>query len=268
MMKQLPAKKQNAVIGIKPLLAILVCVSLVYSACRKTENAPAPKTTQSTDVTAQTGSIALNLAQSLSGKLGGANVMGGVDSSTIINGHKIVDQSALCGFFTDSLVNYNKTSGDTTWHTGGNLKLYWNCKDGKTTGYTAYDSLNTVTTIPTGVAQHYVKQYYTITALTDNHQLIGVNGSLYYHNQVTTKCNCSLDKSSTWVETANYILKDLTIDVCPCAQDILSGTATFTAEGPGWAVNGTIVFLGHHMADVTINGTVYHVNMLTKKVTT
>jgi hypothetical protein len=41
----------------------------------------------------------------------------------------------------------------------------------------------------------------------------------------------------------------------------MSGTATFKAYGQGWALSGTVVFLGNHMADVTINGQVYHVNI-------
>lgn len=268
-MKQIPSKKQSALkINAKPFLAIMVCLALAYSSCRKTENAPAPSAvTQSSDLEAQSGQIAVNLAQSLAGQFGGVNLMDGVDSVSLINHagpQHGVNKNALCGFFTDSLVNYNHTSGDTTTHTGGNLTFYFDCQDGKSTGYTAYDSLSTIKTTPKGVSQYYVKQYYTIKCLNDDHQFLGVNGDIYFYNSSVIKCGCG--KTVTTIENANYVLKDLTVNVCGCSRDILSGTATFKAYGINWSLTGSITFLGHHMADVTINDKVYHVNLLSGKI--
>ncbi|MEO6851654.1 MAG: hypothetical protein ABI203_00865 [Mucilaginibacter sp.] len=264
MMKQIPSKKQNAVkINAKPLLAIMVCIVLTYSACRK-DTAPS-NTPQAVATPELGGQVAVNLAQSLAGNFGGVNLMDGVDSVSLaghLGPHKLATVNTLCGFFTDSLVNYNSQSGDTTNHTGGNLTFYFNCQDGQSTGYTAYDSLNTVRNTPSGSHQYYVKQYYTIKSLDAQHQLTGVNGDIYFYDISILKCGC------TTIENVNYVLKDLTINTCGCSKDILSGTATFKAYGKNWSATGTVTFLGNHMADVLINGITYHVNIKTGKVTT
>ncbi|HTE01506.1 MAG TPA: hypothetical protein VK668_19600 [Mucilaginibacter sp.] len=265
MMKLLPRKT----ISLKPLLAIMVCVALIYTSCRKADNSPIPSDNTAVKPTNDTisGQIALNLAQSLAGNYGGVNIMDGVDSVSLA-GHNgpqhAKNGSALCGFFTDSLVDYNRTVADTTYHTGGNLTFYFDCKDGKPTGYTAYDSLMTMKITPQATGQYFVKQYYTIKCLTDDRKFIGVNGDLYYEHSTITQCTCH--STHTEVENANYVLKDLKINVCGCSRDILSGTATFKAYGRNWSVTGSITFLGNYRADVLINGVVYHVDMKTHKV--
>ncbi|HEY4198704.1 MAG TPA: hypothetical protein VGM63_24355 [Mucilaginibacter sp.] len=147
---------------------------------------------------------------------------------------------------TDSTVNYNGKIGDTTVHTGGYLKFYFNCINGKLSGYTADDSLNTVKTLPGQAPQIYrLTQYYTIKALDAQNEFIGVSGT----NYLTTSDG-----------GVSYVLSNLKIDLTN--KDILSGTATFEAWGNSWGdVKGTITFLGNHKADMVINGTTYHVNV-------
>ncbi len=141
--------------NIKPLLAIMVCVLMVYSACRKVDNAPVSSQTTNTDVLG--GQIAVNLAQSLAGNFGGVNVMNGVDSASLAGQHHAAAIYPLCGLFTDSLVNYNWSAGDTVKaHTGGNLTFFFNCDNGKPNGYTAYDSLATTKTTRYGSSECYV----------------------------------------------------------------------------------------------------------------
>jgi hypothetical protein len=272
MMKQLHGLKQK--FTIKPLFAIAVCTLLVYSSCRKSDNTPLPSTTTTTKTTPDTkaigGQVALNIAHSLYGKLGGANLMDGVDSVSLtghMGPHHGYNTSLLCGFFTDSLVSVDSREGDTVSHTGGNLSFYFNCKDGKHAGYTAYDSLGTTRTTSKGLFQnYYVKQYYTIDCLDDKHQFIGVNGSNYFYQLVNISCGCN--ETYADIENSVYFLKDLTIDVCK--KDILSGTATFKAYGQGWSITGKMTFLGNHMADMIIDGnsSIYHVNLLTQTITT
>jgi hypothetical protein len=255
-MKQDSTKKQNVVKNyIKAILPIMVCLMMVYTSCRKVENAPAPTSTKPTN-DALSGQIAVNLSKSLAGSFGGVNLNDGVDSVSVadhLGPHHACSctKNTLCGFFTDSLVNYNATIGDTVVHTGGHLKFYFNCIDGKLSGYTASDSLNTVKTVPGQAPQIYkVQQDYTIQALDDQHEFIGVNGN----NWLTTSDGGSY-----------YVLSNLKIDLTN--KDILSGTATFKAWGNTWGeVTGTITFLGNHMADVVMNGKTYHANLLTGKV--
>lgn len=255
---------------IKPLLAIMVCLAIVYTSCRKNESTPAPTTKTSTQAVSNdtlVSHLAVNLAQSLSGNFGGVNVMDGVDSVSLGN-HRGVQHgytnAALCGFFTDSLVNYTHTSGDTTNHTGGNLTFYFDCTNGKPTGYTAYDSLGT-SKRPDGSTFFYVKQYYTIKCLNNDYQFVGVNGDIYYYYSTTSICDCG--QTYTTIQNVNYVLKDLVVNVCGCSHDILSGTATFKAYGKGWSLIGSMTFLGNYKADMLINGVTYHVDLKTHKVT-
>ncbi|MFI5158647.1 MAG: hypothetical protein ACHQF4_07255, partial [Sphingobacteriales bacterium] len=159
------------------------------------------------------------------------------------------------------------TEGDTVSHTGGNESFFFNCTNGKTSGYTAYDSLGTTRNIPKGLFQnYYVKQAYTIQCLDDKHLFVGVNGDNYFYQLVNIDCACT---GTTYadVENSNYVLNNLKIDVCK--QDILSGTATFKAYGYHWAITGTVTFLGNYMADMIIDGnsTVYHMNLKTLTIT-
>lgn len=264
-MKKRLGKKQNVVkVYIKPLLPVVLGLMMVYSSCRKDEKAPvpinAPSKTLATD--SISGQVAVNIARSLAGSYGGVNIMDGVDSVSLsghLGPHHAANTQSLCGFFTDSLVNRNWTSGDTTNHTGGNLTFYFDCNNGKSTGYTAYDSLATTQTTSHGSSEHYVKQYYTIKCLDDKHTFVGVNGDIYYYSTVTIECGCH--HYYTTIENANYVLSNLKVDVCK--KDILSGTATFKAYGESWFLTGTITFLGNHMADIVINNQTYHVNLQT-----
>src|SRR5258708_21748197 len=194
-MEQKPGKRQNAVkIYMKLILPIVFCIVMVYSSCRKSENTATPSTSSKpASNAALSGQVAVNLAKSLAGHFGGVNLMDGVDSVSVADHdgpHHGYFSSALCGFFTDSLVNYSHKEGDTLCHTGGNLTFYFDCKDGKPAGYTAYDSLNTVRTDPKHVYQYTVKQYYTIKCLDDKHLFVGVNGDIYFYNSTTTFCSC------------------------------------------------------------------------------
>jgi hypothetical protein len=127
-------------------------------------------------------------------------------------------------------------------------------------GYTANDSLSTFRTNATSVSEYRVEQFYTIKALDSNHQFIGVNGNNNLITTVTYNGN-----HTPVVGGVFYEFTDLSIDVIN--KDILSGTAVFHAYGSNWDSHGTIKFLGNHMADFTINSLVYHVNLITGKMT-
>ena len=262
-MKQNLYKSQmGAKAYIKPIIPIMLCVLMIYSSCRKdSTTAPSNQTTTNAALSSQ---IALNVSKSLSGTFGGVNLNDGVNVS--VDGHLgphyacgCTNSNPLCGFVTDSLVNYNNKVVDTTWHTGGNLKFYFNCVNGKLSGYTAFDSLMTTKTTPQSVSTYQVQQYYTIVALDSAKNFIGVNGT----NEIVTRVTYT-NGSPSDLSGASYKLSNLKIDVVH--SDILSGTATFVSYGSNWDINGTITFLGNHMADITMGGKVYHTNLQTGKV--
>lgn len=246
------------------LILPALLLMMVYSSCRKDAKAPAAQTTTNTadDLNSQ---VAANLANSLAGSYGGVNINDGIDSVSLANHqgpHHGCPANPLCGFFADSLVNYNCASGDTLKsHTGGNLTFFFDCVNGKPSGYTAYDSLNTTGTTSQYAFIYTVKQAYSIKALNDQHTFIDVNGDIYTY-VADNYFNTSI---KSIIANANYVLKDLTVDLTH--QDITSGCATFKSYGTNsygsWNLNGTIVFIGNHQAIVTINGKVYHVTLHT-----
>ncbi len=262
-MKLTPEKQQNKMKSFsKMLLPLLMIAVAIISSCKKTENTPTPATSNQATTAATSKSIALNLIQSLSGFKGGVNLMGGVDTVNVRGAHSLChcyNTAPLCGFFTDSLVDISSAEGDTSSHAGGNLTFYFNCNNGQKAGYTAYDSLGISRTTPQGWAQnYYIKQAYTIQALDEKHQFIGVSGDNYFYQTMNLHCNCN-NSWYTDIENSNYVLNNLTIDVCK--KDILSGTATFKAYGAGWSLSGTVTFLGNHLVDVNINGQVTRVDI-------
>src|ERR1041385_5276218 len=99
---------------IKGILPIMLCLLLVYSSCRKdSTTAPATQTPSNTALSKQ---IALGLSKSLAGTFGGVNLNDGVNVSVEdhLGPHHACGctHNSLCGFYTDSLVNYNATIGD------------------------------------------------------------------------------------------------------------------------------------------------------------
>jgi len=262
-------KKQNVVKSYtKPLVLIIACMLLVYTSCRKDSSSSPSTSTQPPSNASLSSQIAVNVSKSLAGSFGGVNLNDGVDSVSVadhLGPHHACgcgSSNPLCGFFTDSLVNVNTTEGDSVKiHTGGELKFYFNCDaNNKLSGYTANDSLSTFRTNATSVSEYRVQQFYTIKALDSNHQFIGVNGNNNLITTVTYNGN-----SKPVVGGVFYEFTNLTIDVIN--KDILSGTAVFHAYGSNWNAQGSITFLGNHMADFTIGSQLYHVNLLTGKMT-
>lgn len=240
---------------IKGILPIMLCVLLVYTSCRKDSTTGPSTTTTSTALNKQ---IALTLSKSLAGTFGGVNLKDGLNVS--VEDHLGPHQACgchdnpLCGFFTDSLVNYNTTIGDTTVHTGGSLRFYFNCVDGKLSGYTAFDSLVTVKTTKASVSEYHVQQLYNIAALDSENNFIGVNGTNDLRTYVTYTNGAPSEDGG-----ATYTLTNLKIDLVH--KDIVSGTATVKAFSPTWNLTGTITFLGNHQADFTSNGTTTRITL-------
>jgi hypothetical protein len=231
---------------------VLVCLLLVYSSCRKSDNNPAPTRAQSFDAAVFAGQIAKNLATNLTGTYGGVNLAKS-SSSLSYTSHGLQlssnNSSALCGLFTDSTVNYSYA--DTTngtpanWHWTGNITFSFNCQNGKSSGYTAYDSTNMVRTAGLEVDTYNIKQYYVIQCLDDQHIFTGVSGDIYFYMTAayaTTKPD---------VANANYVLNNLKINTSN--RDVVSGTATFVATGAYGNARGTITYLGNYTASVTLS---------------
>jgi hypothetical protein len=257
----------------KRLIVLLTAIVIFCTACKKSNDSPKP-VSQTLSVSMISGQIALNLAQSLSGAYGGINLKSGINKpafATIGNAPRrgvknnfnpLNSQNALCSFLADSVVSYDTAIDTIKSHTGGSFNFYFNCNNGVSTGYTAADSLTTTGTAPSYSFLFVVVQNYQIASLNAANSLLSVNGNL--------KSLVDLTYNNTAIKPTvvhdYYVLTGLTVDLTNNG-DITSGTATFTSTGSNnygpWNYSGSIVFLGNHMANIIINGTTYHANLLT-----
>jgi hypothetical protein len=259
----------------KGIFALLVGVSLFYTACKKSSQSQ-PASQSQNDATVS-GQIAMNLAQSLSGSFGGASIQDGVSPSTSVtsstsklnNVRSLVrSKTSACGFFTDNGIDYTSNIGDTIKSTTkGSINYFFNCKNGAATGYTVSDTLITTGTAPKYSFTYDISQDYDVTGLNTNNSQITLSGSLKsFVDFVYIKKYAS---NSTSVHN-NYVLTDLVINQDD-NYDITSGTATFVSTGTNsygnWEFTGSIEFLGNHRAAITFIGKEYYVDLLTGVVT-
>ncbi len=253
----------------KITLPVLVGMMIIYTSCNKLPAVkPAPQT-QAISADFISSQVAMGFTNTVSGSYGGVNLNAGVDSIALSNyqgPQHSSNQDLLCGFFNDTKVSYYTNSGDTRSHTSGNLNFYFDCVNGKSTGYTAYDSLTTTGKAPLYTFAYTVKQYYQIKSMNQSNTMLFVNG------QLTSAVEQNFDNKATKpiIDNTYYILKDLTVDLGN-KGDIKSGTAAFTSNGSNsygaWKYDGTIIFYGNHKADIIIDGKVFHADLITGKIT-
>ncbi|HEY8781170.1 MAG TPA: hypothetical protein VIM16_06120 [Mucilaginibacter sp.] len=243
---------------LKLTFVLLAGVALFYMACKKDSTNASQGPMTSADVISR--QIASNLSKSLSGFYGGIKIGDGIKTPSIITSANAAP-NPICGFTVDSVLNYTTNIGDTIKsQSNGRIIFYFNCTNGQPDGYRANDSLKTTGTAPGYSFFYNITQYYVISSLNPGITLLSVNGSLKSFVGLTyNKAGVKPTADST-----SYALTGLTIDLSK-QDDITSGLATFVTSGSNnfgpWNYTGTIKYLGNHMADVTINGKVYHVTI-------
>jgi hypothetical protein len=246
------------------VLSVIIGAALFYSACKKTNNTPAPVAkTQTASADVISSQIATNLAQSFAGAYGGVKLSDGMSMPTILSddhhGHE--KPNPLCGFTVDTALHYDTNVGDTIKsHSDGRIIFYFNCFNGKPAGFLANDSLKTVGTAPGYNFLFDITQYYVIKSLNANNTLLFVNGALKSFVDITYS-QAGIKPTSAHT---TYLLTGLTIDLSD-NNDIKSGIAPFVSTGSNnygsWSFIGVVKFLGNHKADVVINGKTYHVTI-------
>lgn len=251
---------------LKHTILILIAGCLFYASCKKsTYNAPAGSITAK-QVSSQ---IALNISQNLLGSGGAVDVSSGASGpstfATHTKGRTAYDMNnPFCGLVIDTAVNETITQHDTTLAISGSIKFSFTCINNVLAGYTTADNLTT----------KIATSAFNISAV------INENFSLLSANPVDSTANFVLkgtlatSESSTYHTTAgksgtasfSYTLNSMLISPLG-GGDIVGGSATFTTSGTGssgvWNYSGTIVFLGKHLAKITIDGTAYTVNLET-----
>jgi hypothetical protein len=233
----------------KLTIMLLIGVALFYTACKKM-NAPVAQSQSQNMVSADMISkqVALNLHKSLYGLSNGSQVK--TPRAGVPN--------PACGLTVDSVLNFKTTASDTVSQTTGRIIFVFNCNNGQPSGYSATDSLNVTGTATSFSFTNNSVQNYTITSLNSANTQLSVNGSIVAFVDITY----TAPAIQPTVDNTTYTLTGLNINVSN-NYDVTAGTATFvttgsTNAGP-WNYNGTIAYLGNHMANVTINGKVYQV---------
>ena len=263
----------------------LAAATLFYTGCKKDTVKPAVTTpvTTATDFKALSSQTALMFYKSINGQYGGTDISKGISSPfSTKTGRRVVNSIApLCGFVIDTSYNYTIDNGqnklsltDTLKTYSGRFRFQFTCTSGNVDGY---DVADTVDYIERNAFTFYnsisVAQNYNVKALDQTYKLVSMDGTLTSwagYDQTFAEQGTSLN--------ASYVLAGLRVNFASGIADITQGTATFhivyyplhSFDVPFTpsTYDGSIQFLGNHMAKLTINpGHVYMVNLLTGVVT-
>ena len=255
----------------KGTIALAIGVLFFYTACNKTNTAPAEKTVSEKDISSQ---IALNLSESFNGAHGGVNLNDGIKApSSVINNNRGLSLNAvnpaLCGFRLDTTVNYSNNNGGTQSTIKGRWIFAFTCSNGipggKPDGFKVVTSLVDTGKNPQYTFDYLLDQIYDIKTLNAQNTLISLSGPFTSIGHFIYTNPAYKPASALFI----YKLFDLHVNLANNI-DVVSGTATFSVQGNSslgkYNYTGNIVFLGNHMINITINGKTYKVNLLTGKV--
>jgi hypothetical protein len=246
----------------------LTAVALIYTSCKKS----AEKPTNTVDPKKVTQQIALNLATSFYGGLGGFDFSNGLHPqiSAVRPGFKKIVINTVnpeCGLSLDTTLAYTENIDTAKLSVAGRLKYSTTCINNKVSGLTFYDSLLVAMSTPSMAIKYKIGQNLTIASLnpSNNHAQLSFNGTMNMGTELEYKTGSKQKLTMVF----NYKLTQLIIDPSDNG-DIKSGAAVFkttgnTPEGK-WDYTGTIQFLGDHKVKITINGSTYTVNIQTGQI--
>ena len=206
----------------------------------------------------------MNIDQSLFGGLAGVDLSGGIGSpgSLAIHNHqKVINDlsNPTCGATVDTTLSFSAASGDSTISIGGTIKFAFGCTSNVVSSFTTNDNLTIAFSSPSLKLSYQVTENLSVTAVNPSNPEtnIVVNGSLNSNGSYQYLTGTKRSGS----EVFDYTLSSVTASGDGSA-DVISGTATFNTSGSGpkgaWNYQGTITFLGGHMASVVINGKNLH----------
>ncbi len=257
------------------IILLLAGVSLTYTACKKSSSKP------TLDAKTVSSQIALNLAQTLYGGLGGFDISDGLSATASINrkqlmakrqqmifklsgGKQINDtgDDITCGASEDTTLNYSATVNGTSATIAGTLGFTFICTNDVFSGFNVRDNLTVGEKSAQLTATYKLNENLTAAAVNAS----DINSSFTLGGTFSMSDNISyVSPKSTTSESYSYnFTTPLLIDD---SGDIDSGVATFTTSGSNasgtWNYSGTVTFETNFMAKITINGTTYNVNLQT-----
>ena len=246
------------------ILALCLGVACIYSACKK-----AATTTNDPVETPSfvAGQVAVTIDQSLFGSLG-VDLSGGLSSASTFeyrtNGKVLQDlTNPDCSLVVDTTLSFSGTANGGSATIGGTYKFSFACTNNIVSGFTTSDNLTIKITSPSLDLNYKVAENLTLASLnaSDPNANLTLNGSV--NSNATYTINTGNKGSGN--EVFDYNLTSAVFS--PTVGDVISGSASFNTSGTGpkgvWNYQGTITFLGNHMATVVINSKTYTVNLLT-----
>ncbi|MDB5155121.1 MAG: hypothetical protein JWR54_3872 [Mucilaginibacter sp.] len=249
------------------ILVLMIGVALIYTACKKSSSS---QTLSTKTVSSQ---IALNLAQTLYGGFGGFNITSGLNAPGTFG----VDRNKIrlnmtkgrlgvnsfgditCGLHADTTFNTSVTVNGMQATVAGTIGFTFNCSSGTPSGFTVTDNLKIAEASAQVTGTYNINENLSIALVNpqDSTSNVALNGTASMSDNLKTN-------GKTTTESYNYTFNQVIIDQ---EGTIVSGSATFATKGTNasgsWDYSGTVVFLGNGMAKITINGTVYNVNLQT-----
>lgn len=261
---------------IKLLFVLLAAIAFSYTGCKKLNDG----SSQTLSTKAVSSQIALNLSQTLYNGFGVFSISEGINAPSELGisrkkiglslnkGKKISDlgDDITCGLVVDTTLNYSAVMDDNTQATiAGRIKFTFLCSDGVASGFNVFDDLNVSETSAQFAATYKLGENLTLQSLNpqDVYADVTLNGTL----NMSANLQYKTGSKQTVSEAYNYNFKALTINNY---GDINAGTATFSTKGSNasgvWNYEGSIVFLGNNQVKITINGTVYVVDLQTGQI--
>lgn len=261
-------------------LCLLLTISLVYTACKKTETHPPGSPFNAADFSRQ---LAVNLYRSLSGQYGGADISDGIKAPLSITtpGHKgprINSVNPYCGLTIDTTYSASETVADSLKNYYTRYKFTYGCENNVLNSYSLQDSVINTVTYQRYKAVYKLTQLYNVKALDQTYKTSSVEGS----NSFSSHIDVGSQSGPQYVYIDSYYtLHNVVVDISSGTSDVTQGSAgingTFQYKDAVYNVNNTITgsieFLGDHMSKVTLQvsdgsgGYIFLVNMLTGQVT-
>ncbi|HTE01521.1 MAG TPA: hypothetical protein VK668_19675 [Mucilaginibacter sp.] len=261
---------------LKNILIILLAVTLsfVYSGCLKPHDPVGPTLSGK----AVSSLVVLNLSQNLYDGYGVFNINAGLNSApppTLNRQVKHVNLLKLsgfgrhsgCGVIKDMTIKRDTVFADTIQASiVGYLRFSFFCVNGIESGFRVLNNLSVSEINAQRSGTFKLDEDLTMKSTDPNDIYANVNltGAINSSSKQQIKTGSKQPAADSFY----FELKKLTIN---SYGDIYSGSATFSTTGSNasgvWDYHGTIDFLGGNQAKITINGTVYNIDIHTGLVT-
>jgi len=256
---------------LKAAIAGSALIVFLYTACNKAvDSVPPAKTSAPLSINTQASSsfsstpsladisalVTQGLKQGLFGGFDAFDVKNGINKPSVLSG--VVNTP--CGYEVNKNLHYNFTTADNSIaHVSGKMLFSFICSTREPVGVNVDDSLYITRTSPTASLVYKINENFSMHtfSVADPGSPFILNG--VYNRKITTHYTTG---SGNTVQQTIFRFRQLTISQAD-HFDIKSGVAhfTFTQGNSGGTLTyqGLIVFNGDFMADITINGQLFHI---------